>query len=757
MADELVCAASPRTRPTRSAASRSADADAVDDGGGARAPRLPGLARRRLRGARRACCAASPRSRASAREELARLIAREVGKALWDARAEAALLAAKVDATLGDGMRFVAPIEAGAGRARELPSARRARGARPLQLPGASPERPHRAGARDRQHASCSSRAISRPRSATGWRALWRDAGLPRRRARDRAGRAPRPAARSRSTPDVDGVLFTGSWAVGRALARGDARPARQAARARDGRQERDGRARRRRPRSRRRRDRALDLRDHRPALLVRESRIFVAARAASTTSAERLARVLRGVRIGPPLDAGRLHGPARLARARTTRVMRYRALAARGRRRAPPAVDPTLPPPFARRRASSASRRASSSTPISARRSSAPRRRSTRSTTSTQAIAAVNDSDYGLVASVMTRDRARYEHCVGRVRTGVLNWNRGTIGASGRLPVRRRRPQRQRPPGRRSSRRSTAPCRRRTSSTRAASTRRRCRPGCRGRERTLRAAPVLMGDPAHFSVKGGANPHTRTRWGTRRSVDRALADRAVAAPARPAARSRRARARRAARSRAARPRLSRERGLHARRRRREAARENAASCSRTCCRPAPARSAHYRRVLEARRHPPARSRRALPHRGRGRLLPGRRRLPAHARPARAPALRPGARASRPGSASTASAPTRASSRCSRRAIAPRPVLRIELVLEAHYHGDTALCAFGPRPRTSCSPGARRSRPRAGSACSAASANACSSSPTTTPRATPRTRSPTRRADSTAPRASRSW
>ena len=34
----------------------------------------------------------------------------------------------------------------------------------------------------------------------------------------------------------------------------------------------------------------------------------------------------------------------------------------------------------------------------------------------------------------------------------------------------------------------------------------------------------VLMGDPTHFSVKGGANPHTRTRWGTRRSVDRARA-----------------------------------------------------------------------------------------------------------------------------------------------------------------------------------------------------------------------------------------
>ena len=32
------------------------------------------------------------------------------------------------------------------------------------------------------------------------------------------------------------------------------------------------------------------------------------------------------------------------------------------------------------------------------------------------------------------------------------------------------------------------------------------------------------MGDPSHFSVKGGANPHTRTRWGTRRHVDRARA-----------------------------------------------------------------------------------------------------------------------------------------------------------------------------------------------------------------------------------------
>ena len=34
----------------------------------------------------------------------------------------------------------------------------------------------------------------------------------------------------------------------------------------------------------------------------------------------------------------------------------------------------------------------------------------------------------------------------------------------------------------------------------------------------------VLMGDPTHFSVVGGANPHTRDRWGRRKSVDRTRA-----------------------------------------------------------------------------------------------------------------------------------------------------------------------------------------------------------------------------------------
>jgi len=34
----------------------------------------------------------------------------------------------------------------------------------------------------------------------------------------------------------------------------------------------------------------------------------------------------------------------------------------------------------------------------------------------------------------------------------------------------------------------------------------------------------ILMGDPAHFQIRGGANPHTRDRWGRRKKVDGARA-----------------------------------------------------------------------------------------------------------------------------------------------------------------------------------------------------------------------------------------
>jgi succinylglutamic semialdehyde dehydrogenase len=50
-------------------------------------------------------------------------------------------------------------------------------------------------------------------------------------------------------------------------------------------------------------------------------------------------------------------------------------------------------------------------------------------------AIEALNSTDYGLVASVFTKDREHLERVYREARVGLLNWNTGTVGASSRLP----------------------------------------------------------------------------------------------------------------------------------------------------------------------------------------------------------------------------------------------------------------------------------------------------------------------------------
>lgn len=50
-------------------------------------------------------------------------------------------------------------------------------------------------------------------------------------------------------------------------------------------------------------------------------------------------------------------------------------------------------------------------------------------------AIKLVNDVQYGLVTSVFTNSREVYNHCYEDLECGLINWNRGTVGASSRLP----------------------------------------------------------------------------------------------------------------------------------------------------------------------------------------------------------------------------------------------------------------------------------------------------------------------------------
>jgi succinylglutamic semialdehyde dehydrogenase len=51
------------------------------------------------------------------------------------------------------------------------------------------------------------------------------------------------------------------------------------------------------------------------------------------------------------------------------------------------------------------------------------------------EALAAANDSRFGLCASVFTRERRLFDWFAGKLEAGVINWNSPTVGASGKLP----------------------------------------------------------------------------------------------------------------------------------------------------------------------------------------------------------------------------------------------------------------------------------------------------------------------------------
>jgi succinylglutamic semialdehyde dehydrogenase len=362
-------------------------------------------------------------------EELANLVAREVGKALWDARAEAALVAAKVDATLAHGMAIVAPIEAGGGaRAEHLP-----RGVLavlgPFNFPAHLPNG-HIVPALATGNTVVLKPSDLAPATAEWMARSWRRAGLPEGALEIVQGRAETGRALALH-PDVDGVLFTGSWGVGHALERALLdQPRKLLALEMGG------------------KNAILVLADADLELAVAESALSICASTGQRCSSasrlfversviaefsERLLRVLRGVRIGPPLEAGVFMGPL-VSRAAFEKLLRYRALAADAGGERLLAVDPGRPAPFAGAglvRFDSVKQ----DHPYQRDEIFAPEAALYPVDDLEEAIAAVNDSDFGLVASVMTRDRARFEHCIRRVRTGLLNWNRGTIGASGRLP----------------------------------------------------------------------------------------------------------------------------------------------------------------------------------------------------------------------------------------------------------------------------------------------------------------------------------
>lgn len=370
------------------------------------------------------------RDRVRAREaELARCIALEVGKALWDARAEAALVSAKVDVTLAEGMRLVENLEAGPGAHATFHPRGVLAVLGPFNFPAHLPNG-HIVPALATGNTVVWKPSELAPAVAEWLASAWKEAGLPE----GVLGLVHGAAETGRALavhPDVDGVLFTGSSAAGQTLTEATLhQPGKLLALELGG------------------RNGVLVLEDADLELAVSEcalsicattgqrcssaSRLFV-ARERFDAFAERLAAVLRGVRIGPPLEPGVFMGPLVSERA-FEKLLRYRGLAveAGGERLAAGETD--LPAPYT---APGLVRfpDARQAHPYQRDEIFGPEASLHPVEDVEHGIAALNDSDFGLVASVFTRDRSRYERCIGRVRTGLLNWNRGTIGASGKLP----------------------------------------------------------------------------------------------------------------------------------------------------------------------------------------------------------------------------------------------------------------------------------------------------------------------------------
>jgi succinylglutamic semialdehyde dehydrogenase len=370
------------------------------------------------------------RDRARARaDELGRLIAREVGKAGWEAQQEAGLVAAKVDVTLGDGMRFVAPLEAGAGaRATVHP-----RGVLsvlgPFNFPAHLPNG-HIVPALALGNTVVFKPSPLAPAVGAFLVELAHEAGLPPGVLELVQGGGDTGRALALH-PDVDGVLFTGSWAAGRALSEATLdQPGKILALEMGG------------------KNAMIVLEDADLALAVAEAAVSIAATTGQRCTAlsrlfvarsvlepfvERLARVLRGLRTGMPLDEGVFMGPL-VSQEAFERVARERAGSAAAGGEVLLDADCGRPAPWVGARLVGFETTAQTH-PYQREELFAPEAAVYPVDDLDEGIAAVNDSEFGLAASVMTLDRRRYEHCVGRIRAGILNWNRGTVGASGRLP----------------------------------------------------------------------------------------------------------------------------------------------------------------------------------------------------------------------------------------------------------------------------------------------------------------------------------
>lgn len=369
-------------------------------------------------------------------DALARLIAREIGKPLWEARGEVSAMVSKITITLADGLELVRErsFESGPGQVARWRN--RSRGVLavlgPFNFPG------HLVHGHVVPALATGNTVVIKPSEhapATGQ--LYADLA-------DRVAFPPgvvnlvqgdgASGAALATHSGADGVLFTGSWAVGRRILEATLDQPRKLL--------------------------ALEMGGKNGVLVAGDADLESAARAIAFSAAvtcgqrcsatsrvfaerevadrlvARLAELLAGLRIGYPLDPDVFMGPLISAAARERHAQVLSLAEADGAERlleGGPCDGP---------------RRGHYVRP-SLHRVATPNRASRYQSEEhfvpdlfvcpvdsiESGVEALNATPYGLVASVFTARRETFERTAREVRTGLLNWNTPTVGASSRLP----------------------------------------------------------------------------------------------------------------------------------------------------------------------------------------------------------------------------------------------------------------------------------------------------------------------------------
>ncbi len=369
------------------------------------------------------------------REALARTIAREVGKPLWDARGEAGALAGKVDLMLGEGATWTRDR-----RIEDLPGAIRYRPHGVMAVVGPFNFPAHLPNGQIVPALLHGNTVVFKPSEKTPNAAVWmarcfEEAGFPPGVVNIVQG-GPTSAEALVTHDDVDGILFTGSLPVGQKILAANAhRPGRLI---------------------------ALELGGKNASIVLDDadlpraanqiafaayasagqrctatSRVFVASPVADAL-VEALATAARNLTVGYPLDDGVFMGPLiseasrdqLLAAQERARSAGFEAIVSGGSHEVPghrgwyvrpslhvaPKADVRVPgythdelfgPDIAVYMVDDLD----------------------------QAVRLTNDTDYGLACAVFTASEESFERAADELRVGVLHWNQSSAGASGRLP----------------------------------------------------------------------------------------------------------------------------------------------------------------------------------------------------------------------------------------------------------------------------------------------------------------------------------